>query len=229
MPKPLDEADATAAVDDIGILASEPWIADRDIAVMTLLYGCGLRISEALGLTHAQAPSGDSIRVLGKGGKERMVPVLPVVREAIEAYITSAPAAGSGRNLVPRCARRASRRKGDQRQMQKLRGLLGLPDTTPHAMRHAFATHLLAGGGGLRSIQELLGHASLSTTQRYTAIDTEKLLRDYKRNASAPAENFLTFVECDRCHIDGTSCWEKCLVYTRGTSFLLPTCPISGD
>ncbi|MEC8164801.1 MAG: tyrosine recombinase XerC [Pseudomonadota bacterium] len=182
VPKPLDEADATAAVDDIGILASEPWIADRDIAVMTLLYGCGLRISEALGLTHAQAPFGDSIRVLGKGGKERMVPVLPVVREAIEAYITSCPYSLAADEALFRGARGGPLgARVIQRQMQKLRGLLGLPDTaTPHAMRHSFATHLLAGGGDLRSIQELLGHASLSTTQRYTAVDTEKLLRDYK-------------------------------------------------
>ena len=182
VPKPLDEADATAAVDDIGILASEPWIADRDIAVMTLLYGCGLRISEALSLTRAQAPSGDSIRVLGKGGKERMVPVLPVVREAIEAYITSCPYPLAADEALFRGARGGPLgARAIQRQMQKLRGLLGLPETaTPHAMRHSFATHLLAGGGDLRSIQELLGHASLSTTQRYTAVDTEKLLRNYK-------------------------------------------------
>lgn len=182
VPKPLDEADATAAVDDIGILASEPWIADRDIAVMTLLYGCGLRISEALSLTRAQAPSGDSIRVLGKGGKERMVPVLPVVREAIEAYITSCPYPLAADEALFRGARGGPLgARAIQRQMQKLRGLLGLPESaTPHAMRHSFATHLLAGGGDLRSIQELLGHTSLSTTQRYTAVNTEKLLRDYK-------------------------------------------------
>ena len=182
VPKPLDEADATAAVDDIGILASKPWIADRDIAVMTLLYGCGLRISEALGLTRAQALSGDSIRVLGKGGKERMVPVLPVVRKAIEAYITSCPYPLAADEALFRGARGGPLgARAIQRQMQELRGLLGLPETaTPHAMRHSFATHLLAGGGDLRSIQELLGHASLSTTQRYTAVDTEKLLGDYK-------------------------------------------------
>lgn len=182
VPKPLDERDATAAVSDIGALASEPWIAARDIAVMTLLYGCGLRISEALGLTRAEAPEGDSITVLGKGAKQRMVPVLPVVREAIDAYLQACPhplaadgplfVGARGGALSPRIV---------QRQMQKLRGWLGLPETaTPHALRHSFATHLLAGGGDLRSIQELLGHASLSTTQRYTAVDTEKLLRDYK-------------------------------------------------
>lgn len=182
VPKPLDVADATAAVSDIGALASEPWIAARDIAVMTLLYGCGLRISEALGLLRRDAPDGDAMTVLGKGGKQRMVPVLPIVREAIASYIADCPhyleedgplfVGARGGPLSARVI---------QRQMQKLRGWLGLPDTaTPHAMRHSFATHLLAGGGDLRSIQELLGHASLSTTQRYTAVDTEKLLREYK-------------------------------------------------
>lgn len=182
VPKPLDAKDAVAAVTDIGALASEPWIAARDIAVMTLLYGCGLRISEALGLSRRDAPDGETIVVLGKGGKQRMVPVLPVVREAIATYLAACPhpmepdgplfVGAQGGRLSPRIV---------QRQMQKLRGWLGLPETaTPHALRHSFATHLLAGGGDLRSIQELLGHASLSTTQRYTAVDTEKLLRDYK-------------------------------------------------
>lgn len=182
VPKPLDESDAVAAVTDIGALASEPWIAARDIAILTLLYGCGLRISEALGLTLREVPQGDSIVVLGKGGKQRMVPVLPVVRDAIGAYLGLCPhpmetdgplfLGARGGPLSPRIV---------QLQMQKLRGWLGLPETaTPHALRHSFATHLLAGGGDLRSIQELLGHVSLSTTQRYTAVDTEKLLREYK-------------------------------------------------
>ena len=182
VPKPLDVRDAAVTVTDIGALASEPWIASRDIAVMTLLYGCGLRISEALGLTRRDAPDGDAMTVLGKGNKQRMVPVLPVVREAIDTYLAECPhhleaddplfVGARGGPLNARII---------QRQMQKLRGWLGLPDTaTPHAMRHSFATHLLAGGGDLRSIQELLGHASLSTTQRYTAVDTEKLLREYR-------------------------------------------------
>ena len=182
VPKPLDTADAAKAVQDIGALASEPWVATRDIAVMTLLYGCGLRISEALGLTLRDVPDGDAMSVLGKGGKQRMVPVLPVVREAIDAYLAQCP-----HLLEPDDPLFIGVRGGAlnarviQRQMQKLRGWLGLPDSaTPHALRHSFATHLLAGGGDLRSIQELLGHASLSTTQRYTAVDTEKLLRDYK-------------------------------------------------
>jgi integrase/recombinase XerC len=181
LPKPLDVRDATVAVTVIGVLASEPWIASRDIAVMTLLYGCGLRISEALGLTLRDAPDSDVMTVLGKGHKQRMVPILPVVREAISMYLAECPhylkvdgplfVGARGGPLNARII---------QRQMQKLRGFLDLPDTaTPHAMRHSFATHLLAGGGDLRSIQELLGHASLSTTQRYTAVDTGKLLREY--------------------------------------------------
>ena len=165
VPKPLDEAEAMAVVQDVGILASEPWIAARDIAIMTLLYGCGLRISEALRLTRSQAPFGSVICVLGKGGKERMV-------DDVGRLFRGA----RGGPLGPRPI---------QRQMQKLRSILGLPETaTPHSMRHSFATHLLSSGGDLRSIQELLGHASLSTTQRYTAVDTGRLLRDY--NATHP-------------------------------------------
>lgn len=182
LPRPLDEKDATEAVTAVGALSDEPWIAARDIALLTLLYGCGLRISEALGLSRAEAPFGGSLRVTGKGNKQRMVPVLPVVRQAIDTYLTACPwpvpedgplfLGARGGPLSPRVA---------QRQMERLRGWLGLPETaTPHALRHSFATHLLAGGGDLRSIQELLGHASLSTTQRYTAVDTEKLLREYR-------------------------------------------------
>ena len=186
VPKPLDEAEAMAVVQDVGILASEPWIAARDIAMMTLLYGCGLRISEALCLTRSQAPFGSVIRVLGKGGKERMVPVLPVVCEAVHTYISSCPYPLDDNEALFRGARGGPLGpRPIQRQMQKLRSILGLPETaTPHSMRHSFATHLLSSGGDLRSIQELLGHASLSTTQRYTAVDTGRLLRDY--NATHP-------------------------------------------
>ncbi|MBO89801.1 MAG: recombinase XerC [Rickettsiales bacterium] len=186
VPKPLDEAEAMAVIRDVGILACEPWIAARDIAILTLLYGCGLRISEALRLTRSQAPFGSTLRVIGKGGKERMVPVLPVVCEAVETYISSCPYSLDDNEALFRGARGGPLgARPIQRQMQRLRGALGLPETaTPHAMRHSFATHLLSGGGDLRSIQELLGHASLSTTQRYTAVDTGKLLRDY--NATHP-------------------------------------------
>ncbi|MFZ3238533.1 MAG: tyrosine-type recombinase/integrase, partial [Stellaceae bacterium] len=145
------------------------------------IYGCGLRLSEALGLSRAEAPTGDSLTVTGKGRKTRQLPVLPAVREAVADYLAACPyalaAAGPlfvgarGGPLHPRLV---------QRQMAALRGYLGLPETaTPHALRHSFATHLLGAGGDLRAIQELLGHASLSTTQRYTAVETERLLAIY--------------------------------------------------
>ena len=182
VPKPLAADDALRAIEAVGKLATEPWIGLRDVALFTLLYGCGLRIAEALALTRGEAPKGDALTVTGKGGKQRMVPVLPAVVEAIDAYLARCPyeigadgplfVGARGGALNPRVA---------QGQMQKVRGWLGLPETaTPHALRHSFATHLLAGGGDLRAIQELLGHASLSTTQRYTAVDSEKLLREYR-------------------------------------------------
>jgi integrase/recombinase XerC len=180
VPRPLASADARALLDAAGE-ADAPWIGARDQALFTLLYGCGLRISEALDLLRDAAPLGASLRVLGKGGKERLVPVLPAVREAVNAYLALCPfAAGPkdplflgvrGGRLNPALA---------QRRMRDLRHQLGLPDTaTPHALRHSFATHLLAGGGDLRAIQELLGHASLSTTQRYADVDTERLMEVY--------------------------------------------------
>jgi integrase/recombinase XerC len=149
--------------------------------VLMLLYGCGLRIAEALSLTRAEAPAGETMTITGKGRKQRMVPVLPAVREAVAAYIEACPHA-----LAPDAALFVGVRGGPlhprivQGLIQKLRPLLNLPETaTPHALRHSFATHLLAGGGDLRTIQELLGHASLSTTQRYTAVDAKKLLDVY--------------------------------------------------
>ncbi len=184
VPKPLGEAEASEAVSAIGDLAAEPWQGLRDVAVATLLYGCGLRISEALSLTRAEAPlAGDGLTVTGKGRKQRMVPVLPAVREAVAAYIAACPhtlepdaplfRGARGGPLSPRIV---------QMQMQKLRGWLALPDTaTPHALRHSFATHLLGAGGDLRAIQELLGHASLSTTQRYTEVDAASLMATYRK------------------------------------------------
>jgi len=150
--------------------------------VLTLLYGCGLRISEALGLTRAAVPLGEQITITGKGSKERLVPVLPAVRQAVAGYLALCPyplppegplfIGARGGPLNPRIV---------QHQMEILRRALGLPETaTPHALRHSFATHLLAGGGDLRAIQELLGHASLSTTQRYTSVETKRLLDIYE-------------------------------------------------
>jgi integrase/recombinase XerC len=185
VPKPLSVEQAALSLDSIAEVATQPWLGLRDVAIVTLLYGCGLRLSEALGLTRREAPTegGGMLAVRGKGGKQRLVPVLPVVTEAIGVYLAACPYAlapdgplfvgARGGPLNPRLV---------QRQMEKLRGLLGLPDTaTPHALRHSFATHLLAGGGDLRTIQELLGHASLSTTQRYTAVDTARLAAVYDK------------------------------------------------
>jgi integrase/recombinase XerC len=189
LPKPLSIASARRVI-DTDLRAGEerePWILARDAAVLALLYGSGLRISEALGLKRQDVPApgkGDSILVTGKGGKLRMVPVLQPVLQLIADYLALSPyqEAGDaplflgarGGPLSPRIV---------QLTMARLRGALGLPDSaTPHALRHSFATHLLNRGGDLRAIQELLGHASLSTTQIYTAVDTEHLLEVY-RNA----------------------------------------------
>jgi integrase/recombinase XerC len=187
LPKPLSvgaakqlaEADLRAGEE------REPWVLARDAAVLALLYGSGLRISEALGLARKDVPApgkGDAITVTGKGNKQRMVPVLPRVLELIADYIKACPydlpadgalfVGARGGALSPRIIQLA---------MARLRGALGLPDSaTPHALRHSFATHLLARGGDLRAIQELLGHASLSTTQIYTAVDTERLMDVYR-------------------------------------------------
>ena len=161
-------AAAAAVVEQVGELAQEPWVGLRDIALFTLLYGCGLRISEALGMTRSDAPVSDVLTVIGKGAKERMVPVLPAVRQAIDAYIEVCPLQLGPDAPLFRGVRGGSLNPAvAQRQMRIVRGWLGLSESaTPHALRHSFATHLLAGGGDLRSIQELLGHTSLSTTQR---------------------------------------------------------------
>lgn len=181
LPRPVS---ADAAKDILATVATqhdEPWIAARDAAVVTLLYGCGLRISEALSLMGADTPLGETLRIVGKGNKERIVPVLPVARDAVARYVTLCPydleadlplfRGMRGGKLNPRLISRVT----EQTRMQ-----LGLPaSVTPHAMRHSFATHLLSAGGDLRAIQELLGHASLSTTQTYTAVDPTHLLKVY--------------------------------------------------
>jgi integrase/recombinase XerC len=170
-------------IDTVTAQATEDWIAARDAAVLTLLYGCGLRISEALGLTGAAHPLPATLRITGKGAKTRIVPVIPAAREAVARYAALAPfdlAPGEplfrgarGGPLNPRLIARA---------METARMGLGLPATaTPHALRHSFATHLLSAGGDLRSIQELLGHASLSTTQAYTAVDAARLMEVYEK------------------------------------------------
>ncbi len=184
LPKPLTARDALDVVDARGQLAEEPWIAARNAAVLTLLYGCGLRISEALALKPPEvAPESRSLRVTGKGGKTRIVPLLPAARQAVEAYKRLCPWQLGAESALFRGARGGALQPAIiQREMKKMRSALGLPDTaTPHALRHSFATHLLAGGGDLRTIQELLGHASLSTTQVYTGVDTGRLLEVYDK------------------------------------------------
>lgn len=182
VPKPLTVGEAKEALDIAAIGGSEGWIANRDVAVLTLLYGCGLRIGEALGLNQNEAPQSEAMVITGKGNKQRLVPILPVVVEAIEAYQASCPFPLSGDDPLFVGARGKRLNAGVvQRMMRGLRHQLGLPETaTPHALRHSFATHLLAGGGDLRTIQELLGHASLSTTQRYTEVDTARLMEVYR-------------------------------------------------
>ena len=183
LPKPITVEKARDLVTPEAHEAKDDWIALRDIAVLLLLYGAGLRISEALSITTKDAPSRDRdvLRIVGKGGKERLVPVLPVAIEAIEAYRAACPyplppetplfLGARGGPLSPRII---------QLTVARLRDSLGLPETaTPHALRHSFATHLLSAGADLRQIQELLGHASLSTTQVYTDVERDRLLAVY--------------------------------------------------
>jgi len=183
LPRPLTEDGAKAMLDTVADQHPEEWIAARDAAVVTLLYGCGLRISEALGLTGAAHPLPDVLRITGKGGKTRLVPVLPAARDAVARYARLCPydlsrdeplfRGARGGPLNPRLIAMV---------MEKSRMQLGLPATaTPHALRHSFATHLLSAGGDLRAIQELLGHASLSTTQAYTAVDAARLMEVYEK------------------------------------------------
>lgn len=183
LPRPLAEDSAREMLDVVGTWAAEPWVAARDEAVVTLLYGCGLRISEALGLTGEDLPMGDSLRILGKGRKERLVPVIAPARAAVERYVRLCPWPMAPEDKIFRGVRGgALNPRQVERVMEQARMALGLPATaTPHALRHSFATHLLSAGGDLRAIQELLGHASLSTTQVYTGVDSARLMEAYRR------------------------------------------------
>ena len=183
LPRPLSEEAAADMLADVGTGASVPWVAARDEAVLALLWGGGLRISEALSLTGADHPLAEVLRIRGKGGKERLVPILPVAAQAVARYADLCPwdldATGPlfrgvrGGALSPRLVQLA---------MERARNRLGLPATaTPHALRHSFATHLLSAGGDLRAIQELLGHETLATTQTYTAVDPARLIEAYTR------------------------------------------------
>lgn len=183
LPRPLTEDAAQDMLSNVELQSTEPWIAARDTAVLTLLYGCGLRISEALGLQGRDLPLAEVLRISGKGGKERLVPVLPVARQAIEAYLRACPYEIGHDTPVFRGKRGgALNPRIIQKVVAQTRMQLGLPSSaTPHAMRHSFATHLLNAGGDLRAIQELLGHASLSTTQAYTAVETSRLMEVYQK------------------------------------------------
>jgi integrase/recombinase XerC len=184
MPRPISPDEAVALAQDISESARDGWIGARDWAVLMLLYGAGLRISEALGLAGDILPLGDRIRVTGKRGKTRMVPLLPQVKDAIEAYLAVSPYPADKSEPIFRGARGGPLSPAlIRRAVQGARGRLGLHErTTPHALRHSFATHLLGRGADLRSLQELLGHASLSSTQIYTKVDAAHLL-DVYRNA----------------------------------------------
>ncbi|WP_069301537.1 tyrosine recombinase XerC [Neptunicoccus sediminis] len=183
LPRPVAKDQAKAMIETVELQTLDGWTGARDTAVITLLYGCGLRISEALGLTFAAVPLGETLRIRGKGDKDRIVPVLPTARKAVDSYLALCPFSHTpdtplflgkkGKVLNPRHI---------QKVMEQTRMQLGLPATaTPHAMRHSFATHLLEAGGDLRAIQELLGHASLSTTQAYTALDQAHLMAVYRK------------------------------------------------
>ena len=182
VPKALGRDDALDTLKVAAQMYDDPWLAARDVALFTALYGCGLRLGEALSMNGRDAPKSDTMVITGKGRKQRVVPVLAVVRERIQSYLDQAPfvigpddplfVGLRGDRLNPGVV---------QRQMRRLRPHLGLPNTaTPHALRHSFATHLLAEGGDLRTIQELLGHASLSTTQRYTSVDAAAMIRVHR-------------------------------------------------
>ncbi|HVM38942.1 MAG TPA: tyrosine recombinase XerC [Sphingomicrobium sp.] len=182
LPRPAAPQEAMDLADDAAAAASEPWIGARDLAILLLLYGAGLRVSEALSLTCRSLPFGPSIRVTGKRSKTRVVPIVPAVAQAIAAYVRQCPYTRAG-DAPLFVGAKGGPLNGDlvRRSVRAARTRLGLPDTlTPHALRHSFATHLLARGADLRALQELLGHASLSSTQIYTAVDAARLLDVYR-------------------------------------------------
>lgn len=183
LPRPVTPDDALGLADIVAEQADKDWIGARDRAVLFLLYGAGMRIAEALSLTAAALPLGDRLTVTGKGGKQRVVPLLPVVREAVEEYAARCPWPLGARDPLFRGAKGGRLNQGVvQKSVAKARQVLGLPATaTPHALRHSFATHLLGAGADLRSLQELLGHASLGSTQIYTRVDAASLLDTYRK------------------------------------------------
>ena len=181
--RPLEPMEAKAVLSECESSSTEPWGIARDSAVLILLYGCGLRISEALDIRTKDIPLSNSMRVAGKGGKVRVVPVLKIAQNAVRHYVELCPFQLSANDEIFRGVRgKPLSPKIIQNKMKLVRNLLGLPaSATPHALRHSFATHLLSNGGDLRTIQELLGHASLSTTQIYTAVDSVRLMEVYSK------------------------------------------------
>lgn len=182
LPRPLHEKQAFDVIEYAGMMEKHDWVGMRNMALFTLLYGCGLRINEALSLDIKDYPRDGFLRVIGKGNKERQVPVLELVENILEEYLLSCPYPNAPNRAIFLGARGQRLNQGvAQRAMRQLRVTLGLPENaTPHALRHSFATHLLQNGANLREIQELLGHVSLSSTQRYTDIDAKKMMETYK-------------------------------------------------
>lgn len=182
LPRPVSPDDAANLADLVAIDAAEDWIGKRDRAVLLLLYGAGLRIAEALSLQGGSLPLGDTLLVTGKGNKQRIVPILPIVRDAVAEYVDACPWPMARDGYVFRGAKGGPLSPGlVQKATARARRALGLPDTaTPHALRHSFATHLLGAGADLRSLQELLGHASLGSTQIYTKVDAATMLDSYR-------------------------------------------------
>lgn len=182
LPRPLQEGQAENVLENADLLCTKDWIGQRDRALFTLLYGCGLRIDEALNLNIGDMPRDGFLRVLGKGNKERQVPVINIVDQTLKAYLEMRPFEALPESPLFIGARGRRLNQGiAQKSMREVRKILGLPETaTPHALRHSFATHLLQNGANLREIQELLGHSSISSTQRYTEVNAEELMRVYK-------------------------------------------------
>jgi len=183
VPRPLTEESALTVLETTGDFALEDWVGARDTAIITMLYGCGLRIGEALGLNFTDRPNGDTMRIIGKRQKERIVPVMPVVHSALDAYLGKCPYVfETDTPLFLGVRGKRLNARAIQATMQKVRAVLSLPDdATPHALRHSFATHLLSRGGDLRTIQELLGHADLKATQIYTEVDSARLKDVYDK------------------------------------------------
>lgn len=182
LPRPMHEAQAFDVIDHAGLNEKQDWIGMRNTALFMLLYGCGLRIDEALSLRISEMPRDGFLRVVGKGSKERQVPVMALVERTLKEYLSECPFPYDQSRAVFLGARGQRLNQGvAQKAMRDVRRSLGLPETvTPHAFRHSFATHLLQNGANLREIQELLGHSSLSTTQRYTEVNAEEMFKTYK-------------------------------------------------